>query len=205
MSEDIIDGEFEDQVISSEEEESDSSSNFDTSEFSEEYAKVNAKEELVDIESGNVIDKEKLTTLDYIKAISKKMGIELVDPDPSCKFCLGRGHTNFIEKPKSSEDLIPKNRAERRRLEKENLKNNKEATKELNVPIPCKCIYKNKEDFNAENKMPRLTNRSQRRKLESASKKQSDKIIDRYRKTLKNKGQEEFKEKVKEEDGNSRY
>lgn len=88
------------------------SEGFNPSEFSKTNYEVEKVEELIDIESGNVIDKQKLKPFDYIRALAKKLGQDIKEPNSSCKFCYGRGHVNYI--PEGSNEM----------------------------PIPCRCIYK---------------------------------------------------------------
>jgi len=53
--------------------------------------KIDGIEEFIDTEGGEVIDKENLTPMDAIRAVAKKLGQTLKDPNPSCKHCYGRG------------------------------------------------------------------------------------------------------------------
>lgn len=137
--------------------------NFNPSEFSKNDYEMSPVEELIDSSTGTVIDKQKLKPMDYIRAIAKKLGHDIKEPNSSCKCCYGRGHVNYI--PEGSNEM----------------------------PIPCKCIYK-KESLESEQKMPVATNRKQKRILKRISKKMTKKYIN----SLKNKGNEELKQKEDE-------
>jgi hypothetical protein len=87
------------------------SEEFNSSEFRSEKYESNKVEELIDSESGEVIDRKKLTPMDYIKAIAKKLGQTIKNPKSNCKFCYGRGHINYISPGSDT------------------------------MPVPCRCIY----------------------------------------------------------------
>lgn len=116
-------------------------SEFSTEEFKKKEYKTEKVEELIDTNSGEVIDKSTLTPLDYIRAIAKKTGNIIKDPNPSCKKCYGRGyHMMYDVETKES------------------------------TPAPCSCLY-TKESKQAENNMPYKPNRKQQRKLNKNAKK----------------------------------
>ena len=81
-------------------------------------------------ESGEQVE---ITPLQKIKFAAEKFGLELNDPNPSCKRCFGRGYTSIDSKtkvpvsctcllPKQLKDMnrnfIPENRRTRRLIEK---------------------------------------------------------------------------------------
>ena len=56
------------------------------------YNNVEAEEVYVDQNENQVVSPEDLqiTPFDVIKAHAEKLGQEIVDPNPSCKHCLGQ-------------------------------------------------------------------------------------------------------------------
>ncbi len=84
---------------------------FSIDEFKKKDYKSEKVEELIDANSGEVIDRSSLKPMDYIRAIAKKTGNIIKDPNPSCKKCYGRGHINSIEPGSDT------------------------------LPIPCSCLY----------------------------------------------------------------
>ena len=59
------------------------------------YDTITPKEVVVDESSNTMYEKEDLlvTPFDVIKATAEKLGQTVLDPNPSCKSCQGRGYT----------------------------------------------------------------------------------------------------------------
>lgn len=133
------------------------SDEFNPSEFKTDNYKTEKVEQLIDVNSGEVVDRSKLTPMDYIRAIAKKTGNIIKEPSPSCKKCYGRGHINSIEpgsntlpipcsclytkEAKQAENKMPvkTNRAQRRKLDK--------LTEKLAAKYRKAMINKSKEEF----------------------------------------------------------
>jgi len=74
---------------------------FDTSEFDKTDYKVKNIEEFVDVNKGEIIDKNSLTPWDKIKYLAKQLNVKIQDPDTSCKKCFGRGYTSIDAESKT--------------------------------------------------------------------------------------------------------
>ncbi|MFW6173269.1 MAG: hypothetical protein ACOC5T_05940, partial [Elusimicrobiota bacterium] len=58
----------------------------------EKYDVLDDADAFVDTESGKVIKRENMTPWEIIKSIAKENGVDIRDPDKSCKHCYGRGY-----------------------------------------------------------------------------------------------------------------
>lgn len=60
--------------------------------YSVKYDAPETKEAVIDLNTNQVIDKESLTPFQAIKLVAKQNQLDIVDPNPNCKYCYGRGH-----------------------------------------------------------------------------------------------------------------
>ena len=65
------------------------SNGFDS--FAQQY-KAEAVEQLIDVDSGAVVDQKELRPFDIIKALAKQTGLKIRDPKRGCKKCGGEGY-----------------------------------------------------------------------------------------------------------------
>lgn len=120
---------------------------FNLNEYSDQQYEVNDVEEFIDTETGTIVDKEKLTPLDAIKAVAKKLGQIVKNPRSGCRKCYGRGYIGRDSKTKmpipcnciydkedlQKEEKMPTtlNRQQKRQYEKKMRKLQREYNKEV--------------------------------------------------------------------------
>ena len=72
----------------------------DIKKYGQTYEAPENRDQFVDVEKGEVIDKENIPPLEVIKAIAKRYNIQISDPNKGCKHCYGRGYTGREAKTK---------------------------------------------------------------------------------------------------------
>ncbi len=66
---------------------------FETSKgYGQQYDLPSDQDAFVDVNKGEIIDKDELTPFEQIKIVAEKTGNVINDPKPSCKHCYGRGY-----------------------------------------------------------------------------------------------------------------
>lgn len=122
------------------------------------------EEVTVDVINDKIVDKKVLTPFEKIQNASKEQGIDILEPNPNCKKCYGRGYVSinvktqlpnpcmciFTKEQKKSLNLVKpqKNRAERRKEERffrkliTKARNNKNNKKNANILDQLKKINK---------------------------------------------------------------
>lgn len=60
--------------------------------YGQNYAAPENRDQFVDVEKGAVIDKKDIPPLEVIRAMAKRYGMEISDPNKGCQHCYGRGY-----------------------------------------------------------------------------------------------------------------
>jgi hypothetical protein len=67
----------------------------------ENYDRPEDRSVLVDVKEGKVVDKKDVPYLEIIRAMAKKVGVEIAEPRKGCHHCYGRGYVGIDSKTKA--------------------------------------------------------------------------------------------------------
>ena len=89
----------------------------DIKKYGQSYDIPEIKEEFVDVEKGEVVDKKNIPPIEIIRALANKYNYKIADPSKGCSHCNGRGYDGV---DKDTKQFIPcrclfRNRTERQR------------------------------------------------------------------------------------------
>lgn len=65
----------------------------ETEKYGHQYAAPEDRDQFVDIEKGQVVNKSEIPPIEVIKALAARYKLEISDPDKGCRRCYGRGYT----------------------------------------------------------------------------------------------------------------
>lgn len=65
----------------------------DVKKYGQAYAAPKDRDEFVDVEKGEVVDKKDIPPIEIIKEWAKRCNVPISDPNKSCKHCYGRGYS----------------------------------------------------------------------------------------------------------------
>lgn len=63
--------------------------------YGQTYAQPKNRDEFVDVEKGEVIDKKDIPPIEVIREMAKRNNVPMTDPNKSCKHCYGRGYSGI--------------------------------------------------------------------------------------------------------------